>query len=120
MPRFMYTIIFLSCVLWLVTGVWVFMVTPDSITKIFVLLFIIFCAISLSLSVPIFFAEIKRAHHHGLEKPTYRRSLRLSMFIGLFITGTLGLKAFNLVNVINVILFLILCGTIFPFVIKKH
>ena len=86
---------------------------PSSFYNIFVFLSLLFVALSFTFSIPIYFFLYKMAPSFTNLKILYRRALRWGTFFSFGVIGTLGLKAFNLINMLNYGLFLILYISVF-------
>lgn len=112
MPKFLYTILILSVLLW--WGLIKIFTTkaPDSPQIILVSVGLLFLALTLTFSIPIYFYFYKKVPNFTNLKFVYRKSFRWSGVFSLFITGVLALRAFNLATPINLTLFLILCAMI--------
>lgn len=113
MPTFMYTVIFASIMLWAFLYRFMGTVAPDGFSNIFTFLALLFLAVSLTLSMPIYFYLQAKAPTFSNLRYLYRKSLRWSMFLALGPVFYLGLRAFNLDNLINTILYFVLYLLVF-------
>ena len=113
MPKFIYTITFVSVLLWVLVVWLINHFVPDNFLIIFMFLGIIFCALSVSLSLPLYGYFHKKATSLTNLKLIYRRSIKWGVFLAIGITGTLFFKAFDLINIFNYGLFLLLYAFLF-------
>ena len=113
MPKFIYTIIFLSIVSWIGLYRYIDTTPPASIDKIIIFLAIMFAAITLTLSLPIYFYYYSKVPTFSNLRFLYRKSFKWALFASFGIVFYLGLKAFDLDNAINVGLFLVLYFLLF-------
>ncbi len=109
MPLFLWTILFLCVVLWSIFGYILVWLAPTSFSTIIGFLGILFLAISSTLSLPLFFV-IKSKSYHGVTntRVIYRRALAWGGFGAFGITGLFTLRAFDIFNILNGTLFLLL------------
>lgn len=94
--------------------------TPDSTKNIFLFLLSFLFALSLTLSFPIYFFLNKKSKTQIRHRQIYRKSLRVGFVVGAGIVTIMGLKAFDLVNMLNTSLFLVLYSLIFWQEIKRQ
>jgi len=113
MPKFIYTITFVSVLLWVLVVWLINHFVPDNFLIIFMFLGIIFCALSVTLSLPLYVYFHKKATSLTNLKLIYRRSIKWGVFLAIGITGTLFFKAFDLINIFNYGLFLLLYAFLF-------
>lgn len=108
MPGFIYTIIFFTIALW--SGLLYIgnKIAPDTLQNIFVFLAFMYLTLGVTISLPIYFLLHRKAATYTNLRKIYRNSLKWSFFVSFGIVGTLGLKAFDLINPLNYGLFLLL------------
>jgi hypothetical protein len=107
MPKFLYTIIVLSTVFWALFVRHVYYTEPDSLERVLIFLLLLFLALMSTLSLPIYFYFHAKAPTFSNLRFLYRKSIKWSTYIALGVVFYLGLDAFNLDNIVNVTLFLI-------------
>jgi len=117
MPEFLYTIIFFTVFLWSGFGFLLFAQKPESFPSIFIFLILLFGALAFSFSIPYYFRARKKTTLSA--KQIYRRGLRWGVYFSFLVTIALGLKAFDLINIVSGILF-VLCAVSFYFRVKKR
>ena len=106
MPKFMITVIVFAVIFWIYA---IFLVTntPTDLLNILRFLVIIFISLSLTFSVPAYFFVRKKHSEKMDQRQLYRKSFKWSMFVSFGIAGFLLLKAFQLLNLMNSILFVV-------------
>ena len=102
----MYGAIFVNFMLFVSGVLWLLLKSPDSLVAIFFFLLLLFGNFTFFFSYPIYFINIRKKHHQGLEKKVYRISLKWGGLSAFLICGILGLKAFDLWNILNIGLFI--------------
>jgi hypothetical protein len=113
MPKFLYSIVFFLGVSWLATlGMFLFL-NPGSYTHIFLFLLGLFFALSFTLSLPIYAVLKRRKPDFTNFKLLYKKAIKAGTFIAFGIVGVLFMRAFKLVNLLNLGLFLLLYFGIF-------
>ena len=113
MPKFIYTVIVLTLFSWL--GLYRFLITtePESLFRIITFFIIAFCVLSLTASLPVYFYYHARAPSFSNLKFLYRKGLKWSGYFSFGVIFLAALWVFELMNVVNVGLFLILYVLIF-------
>lgn len=119
MPSFLYTIFILVGGLWF----WFYYYLTNNspvdfdnkllIKNVIFMLVLLFLALSVTFSVPVYFYLHKKAPTFTNLRFLYRKSLKWGGFFGFGIAFLLGLRVFELDNIINVALFLFLYFLIF-------
>lgn len=113
MPSFLYTVIVINVFLWWYLVHWMITSRPDSAVNIFTFLFILFCALGLTLTFPFYFYFFKKVPLMTKLRAIYRRSLKWGFFLSSGVTFILGMKAFGVLTIINLILFTVLYYAIY-------
>lgn len=108
MPKFLYTILFMSALLWGVVFMLVLKLPPISFLNIFIFLTTLFVALSFTLSFCFYIFFAKKLPVQTNPRIIYKKSLKWGLFISFGITGFLMLRAFTLVNIFTGGLFLLL------------
>ncbi len=120
MPKFLYTVVVSAAVSWIL-WVKVFLnKAPENTQTIVIFLILLFFSLTLSLSILFYFLLYKRSPTFTNLRFLYRKALRWASLAGISITGILALKAFSLLNILNVTLFLMLCALIGSQLIKAR
>ena len=119
MPKFLYTILGFTVLLW--TGVYFLgkNLAPDTITNIFVFLCYLWVVLSVTFSIPVYFYFFRQAPKYTELRNIYRRSLKWGCYASFGVVGYLCLRAFKLVTVFNVVLFLALYIAVFVHIRTK-
>lgn len=118
MPKFIFTVVIAALFAWAGTA-YIVMNTPTELVNILKFLAFAFAALSLSGSIPAYFLVRKKHSEMMDQRMLYRKSLKWSMFVAFGITGMLLLKAFSLLTIMNVVLFLVFYAAIFAQVRTK-
>lgn len=105
MPNFIYTIIVLSGLSWFGWYRALQTTAPESIFKIVLFLALLFIALTLSLSIPLFFIFAKNSDPFTELNLVYRNAAKWAGFIALGITGILGLRAFEIADIVGLVIF---------------
>lgn len=113
MPKFIYTIILLSLLSWLELYHYISHTAPDTLYKIVFFLFILFVALALTFSLPIYLIFHVRVPSFSNLKYLYRRSLKWALFLSFGVSFSAALWIFNLANLVNLALFVILYALVF-------
>jgi energy-coupling factor transporter transmembrane protein EcfT len=100
MPAFLYTVMVLCAALFGLSVFYLFRIPPNDLYKIIGFLFILFVFLAHLFSIPFYFISSKRIKFLDV-KHIYRRSFRWGALSSLLVVGLLGLKAFDLINPIN-------------------
>ena len=113
MPKFVKFLIVVNILLW---GFWIYLLLgtkASSYDSIFLFLGVLFVSLSLSLSFPLSFIFHKTHPNFTNPRLLYRRGLKWGTFVSFGVIGIAFLRAFNLVNLLNVGLFSLLYFGIF-------
>lgn len=108
MPKFIYTIVISAIILWGIIIKLLFSTKPDSSKNILIFLAMFFIALTLTLSIPIYFYLLNNAPTFSSLRLIYRKSLKWSLYFSFGIVSLMGLRAFSVLTVLNFSLFLIL------------
>jgi hypothetical protein len=107
-PKFFYSIFLLLFLLWGGLIAFVLTVSPSKFLTIAGFLTLLFIALSFTFSLPIYKYRKAKSLLSGA-RMIYRKSLRWGFFYSFLVTGTLGFKAYDLINPLNYGMFLLLC-----------
>ncbi|MBN1162862.1 hypothetical protein JXA34_03930 [Patescibacteria group bacterium] len=107
MYNFLYSVIIVNIVLWVCVLLVLLFVPPNTFINIFVFLFLAMLAIGVTASLSIFKFRTSKQQWSG-PRLLFRKSLRWGIFVGFFVAGTLGFKAFDLINPLNYGLFMLI------------
>ncbi|EKE00235.1 MAG: hypothetical protein ACD_22C00072G0018 [uncultured bacterium] len=113
MPAFLYTVALVNIALW---GLWarsLFISKPDSLVNILVFLLLFFFALALTIAFPVYFYYFKKAPTLTKLRLIYRKSLKWGLFLSAGVTLLMALRAFQLFNIVTVVLFVILYVALF-------
>jgi len=113
MPKFSYSITTFLILSWGLLIYMVFKGSPDTYVSIFLFLFMLFITSGLSLSVPLFHLLKRKTPEFGNDNLLYRKGLKYGTFIAFGITGVAFLRAFKILSLLNVGLFMLLYLGIF-------
>ena len=119
MPRFLYTMAGLDLILWILWFRILVKIRPESPVNIIIFLSVLFAALTLLLSLPIYKRLHKKSPQFTNLRVIYRRSLKWAMFYGGAITILMALRAFKVINPVTLGLFAVLIITIFYHMKKK-
>lgn len=108
MPKFLYTIIFLSLLFWGLFVRHVYNTPPTSLDAVLIFHMLLFLALMLTLSLPIYFYFHLRAPTFSNLRFIYRKSIKWSTYIAFGAVSFLILRAFGLDNIVNLSLFAIM------------
>lgn len=109
MPRFFISIIVLITILWGAFIILLLKTAPISLPNILLFLGILFLAVGLTVSMPVFYYfRSQRRLAFAMPNETYRIGLRWSLYFSFGFVGFLMLKAFDILNILNGGLFLVL------------
>ncbi len=120
MPKFLFTVISISVILWVFVVFLINIISPDNLVNVFLLLFVLGIALSHSFSIPLYYYFHKRASAMTSLKMVYRRSVKWSIFLAFGVCATLMFKAFDLINILNYGLFLVLYASLFFWLKSKR
>ena len=113
MPRFFYALVFSSLIVWTCLIFVGSTYAPDTIVTILMFLILVFFALGLTFSTFIFLVFRRQRLELSGSKRVSVRSLKYGFFLGFWATGSLGLKAFELITPVNYGLYLIFCLLIY-------
>lgn len=107
----MYTVLLATTFLWY--GIYRVLTqqTPESTSIVLLFLGLLFFAIILTLSIPLYFILLKKAPRFTELREIYRKSIKISGYISLGIIILLGLNILELLNIITLALFTMLYVT---------
>jgi len=108
MQKFLYSVIFVTVLTWSGFFYLIFKIAPTSYPIIFLFLLDLFVAIASLVSIPLYFIFEKKFTGFVDKRKLYRRALKWAFFISFGVVGLLFLKALNLINLLNLGLFLLL------------
>ena len=108
MPKFLITVSISTTALWVILIYLLFNTQPSTYPSIFLFIIVLFLTLSFTFSIPIYLFLRKKLPKFEAIKLLYRRGLKWGMFLSFGITGTLFLKALDLLNLLNFGLFLLL------------
>ena len=113
MPKFFYSVILILLLSWGGVILLVLKGSPDTYPSIFSFLIVFFISLGFSLSIP-FYSFLKRKTPEFTNiNLLYRKGLKYGMFIAFGITGVAFLRAFRILSLLNVGLFVLLYLGIF-------
>jgi len=104
-PKFLYSIILFICFLGFLLREIIFSLNPADFYAKPLFLFTLWIETILISSVIYFIASKKRKTEFGYERTIYRKGLRKSQFIGIFVVGFVGLKVYSRLNPLTGVLF---------------
>jgi hypothetical protein len=113
MPKFFYSVILM---LILTCGELVFLVlkgSPDTYPSIFMFLFTLFVALGFLLSIPFYFLLKRKTPEFTNVNLLYRKGLKYGMFVAFGLIGLAFLRAFRILSLLNIGLFMLLYLGIF-------
>lgn len=113
MPKFFYSIFVVLSFSWGTFLYLLFNGSAGSYSSIFLFIFSFFIAFGFSLSIPIYLLAKKKKPEFINNNVTYRKSLKIALFVSFGIAGILLLRAFRIVTLLNGGLFLLLYVGIF-------
>jgi hypothetical protein len=113
MPKFFYSVIFIVILAWGLLTYIVLGGSPDTYPSIFLFIIALFIALGFSLSVPIYVSMRRKNPGFANDNLVYRKSLKYGLFISLGISGVAFLRAFRILSLLNVGLFMLLYLGIF-------
>lgn len=106
MPKFLYTVILLVVILWGIVYRLVNGFSPESSLIVLLFLVVLFFALALTLSIPVYVVLLKRAPRFTVLREIYRKAIRISLYISFGIILMLILRWLNLFNPITFVLFI--------------
>lgn len=112
MPAFLYTVIVLCVALFGLSVFYLFKIPPNDLYKIIGFLFILFVFLAHLFSIPFYLFSVRRIKLLDV-RHIYRRSFRWGALSSLLVVGLLGLKAFDLINPINLGLLALFLAALF-------
>ncbi len=108
MPKFIYTIILSSLILWILLLRKVTFTQPNTTTSVIEFLLLLFLALTSTLSLAFYVIYYKKAPKFTNLKHIYRKSLKWAGFIGLYVAAIASLKAFKVLNIVDFLILTIL------------
>lgn len=108
MPAFLITIVLFCAFLWFATVRLLLNTTPNTFFSIFLFLGVLFLNLAFTFSIPTYFFLINRSSNLVKLRHIYRKSLKWGFYFSFGICGFLGLRAFELINLLNLGLFVVL------------
>jgi len=93
---------------WALFAKHVFYVEPNSLDAILIFHLLLFLALMSTLSLPFYFYFHVRAPTFSNLRFLYRKSIKWSTYLAFGIVSFMILRAFNLDNIVNITLFLIM------------
>lgn len=105
MPSFIYTVIALAISLWAILIRWMVTTRPEGFTTILTFLIILFFALGLTLSLLFYYYFYRVSPTLIKLRAVYRRGAKWGFFSSAGIVFILGMKAFGVFNIINLLLF---------------
>lgn len=113
MPKFFYSVILALIASWGFIFYLIFTVPAGSYTVIFLFIGALFIALSFSFSIPLYRYLKRKTPDFLNENLLYRNSLKYSAFIAFGISGIAFLRAFKIISLLNMGLFMLLYLGIF-------
>ncbi len=107
MPKFIYSVYLFMALSWAAVIFVIFNTKPTSTPAIMLFLFFLFFALGFTLSVPTFIGYQKLHPTFTAQRGLYRKGLKWGFYLSFGITGLSLLKAFDLLQVINIVLFVL-------------
>ncbi len=107
MPKFLYTTVIVSLLLWLSAYKYIFYSKPSTFLSIFIFLLLIFFAVLATASIPLYFYFHYKAPTFSNLRQVYRKSLRWSAYLSFGLVFLMMLRTFKLDHIANIALFLI-------------
>jgi hypothetical protein len=108
MPGFLYTTLVVDILCWIFVIRYMITIKPQNTGTIVPFLVLLFVALSLTFTFPIYFYFHTKAPLFTNLRAIFRRSLKWGVYFSLGIVFLLGLKAFKLFNIFNLVLFAVL------------
>lgn len=119
MPKFFYTVTVIALALWAIVYRIMTTKAPNNTATILGFLLIFFFALSITVSLPIYYMLHRKAPRFTQLRDLYRKALKVGIYVGFGSVLFLVLNMWSLVNVITLILFISLY--IMGFLsLKKH
>lgn len=105
MPGFIYTIIVISIGFWAFIIRWMITTRPETPVNILTFLVLLFFALSLTFSLLFYYYFYRISPTLIKLRAVYRRGAKWGFFLSAGIVFLLGMKAFKVFNIINLLLF---------------
>ena len=113
MPGFIYTVIIISAGLWWYLVHWVLTSRPDTTVNIATFFLILFFALGTTLSLLFYFYFYRISPTLVKLRGVYRRGAKWGFFASAGVVFVMAMKAFDVLHLINVVLFLVLYYAIY-------
>ena len=113
MPKSIFTMMVLDALIWYFWIRALFNTKYEGTADILKFLLLLFLALGLGLSVPLYFYFFKKAPDFTNLRLLYRRSIKWGFYLSFGVVFVAGLKAFEILNIINMILFAVLYVAMF-------
>jgi glucan phosphoethanolaminetransferase (alkaline phosphatase superfamily) len=108
MPKFFYSIILVIVLAWGLLALLVLRGSPDTYPSIFLFITVLFIALGFSLSIPIYLSLKRKNPEFANNNLLYKKGLKYALFIAFGISGIAFLRAFRILSLLNVGLFMLL------------
>jgi hypothetical protein len=113
MPKFFYILSFLSLSLWSFVVAYINGIRPNSLGSILAFIVLIFLTFGVTAAIPLFFIWHKKRKDITSSKFLGSKSLKWGFFFSFGITGVAFMKAFSLLNLVTLPLYLALYIVLF-------
>jgi hypothetical protein len=113
MPKFIRTVAIFALVSWVFVAFLILRSAPDSYVNIAIFLIAVYAALDSTLSIPFYLIYRKKLSNFTDQRVLFKMSSKWPAFISFVVIGTLFLKAFQLINLLNAGLFTLLSVGIF-------
>src|SRR5687768_7656714 len=113
MPKFIYTFIVSTLVLWVVVLFLGANISPDSGINIFIFLFGLFLGFGMTFTILSFLFFSRKFHIYATPRVLVRKAFKWGFYASFGLTSLLTLKAFDLLTILNTILFLVIYFVLF-------
>jgi len=113
MPKFFYSVILILLIAWGGLIALILKGSPDTYPSIFLFLFMLFIALGFSLSIPFYIYLKRKTPEFTNINLLYKKGLKYGMFVAFGLTGLAFLRAFRILSLLNIGLFMLLYLGIF-------
>ena len=120
MPKFLYTVLIASAVLWGALFKFMDSFEPTEAATISIFEILLTVTLTVTFSVPVFILLYKRAPIHTNLKPLYRKSLKWAGFFASGVVLAVLLKILNVLTYLNFILLVLLYFVVFRKLMSKR
>jgi hypothetical protein len=120
MPKFLYSVIASMIIFWVLAVRFITLNSPNTPKNILSFLALFLVALCFTLSLVIYYFLYKKAATYTDLKSLYRKGLKWGFIYSLGIVGLMFLKAFQFLNIVTGILYLVLYFSILYKVNKRH